>query len=137
MGAAAMRLITVEQLGFAMIPLWVKASAPLTSGTTRGTPGSRRKAELLSMYTASLRRMAGAQTRLCSASTAPRTKSRPAKAVSVVSWTGSSLPAKGSRSPAERRLASRRSSAMGSSYSSRIFRISRPTAPVAPRIPIR
>ena len=73
MGAAAMRLITVEQLGFAMIPLWAKASAPLISGTTRGTAGSSRKAELLSMYTAPLRRMAGAQRRDCSASTAPRT----------------------------------------------------------------
>ena len=47
--ATAMRAMMVQQLGFAMMPLLLKASAPLISGTTRGTSGLRRKAELLSM----------------------------------------------------------------------------------------
>ena len=49
MPATAISAMIVQQLGFAIRPLFLKASVPLISGTTRGTSGSRRKAELLSM----------------------------------------------------------------------------------------
>ena len=49
MPATAMSAMIVQQLGFAIRPLFSKASAPLISGTTSGTSGSSRKAELLSM----------------------------------------------------------------------------------------
>ena len=42
----------VGQLGMEMMPLWSLRSSPLTSGTTRGTSGSIRQAELSSMVIA-------------------------------------------------------------------------------------
>ena len=49
MPATAISAMIVQQLGFAIRPWFSNASAPLISGTTRGTSGSSRKAELLSM----------------------------------------------------------------------------------------
>ena len=85
MPATAINAMMVQQLGLAMIPLCCRASSPLISGTTSGTSGSSRKAELLSMYTAPLFLIAGAKRWLMGPSTAPSTKSRPSKLSSVAS----------------------------------------------------
>ena len=50
----------VEQLGLAMIPLCHSTSSGLTSGTTKGTPGSIRQAEELSTTTQPASRAMGA-----------------------------------------------------------------------------
>ena len=131
--ATAIRVMMVEQLGLAMIPLWLKASAPLTSGTTRGTSGSRRKLELLSTNTAPAFTMAGANFLAMPPPTAPRTKSMPSKLLSQASSTVMSRPLKGTVLPALRALARGRSVFTGKSYSSKTLSISRPTAPVAPK----
>ena len=78
--------------------------------------------------------MAGANRLAISFSAAPNTMSIPAKAWSQASSTVISRPSHGSTSPAERADASRCSSDTGKSRSANTFIISRPTAPVAPRI---
>ncbi len=47
--ATAIRVMMVEQLGFAITGGRDSASCPLISGTISGTPSSSRKAELLSI----------------------------------------------------------------------------------------
>src|SRR3954453_3264478 len=51
MGLRATMSCIVEQFGLAMMPLWASSASGLTSETTSGTPGSRRKAEGLSTTT--------------------------------------------------------------------------------------
>ena len=51
-GLRATTIWMVEQLGLAMMPWWRRMSSGLTSGTTSGTWGSIRKAEVLSITTA-------------------------------------------------------------------------------------
>ena len=87
MAATAIRVMMVEQLGLEMMPLFWKASAPLTSGMIRGTSGSRRKEELLSTKTAPALTMWGANFLAMPPPTAPRTKSMPSKLFSVASST--------------------------------------------------
>ena len=125
----------VVQLGLEMMPLCHFTSSGLISGITSGTSLSRRKALELSTNTAPALTMAGAYCLAMSFSAAPSTRSRPSKALSAAATTSTSPPLKGSFVPALRSLAMGRSSATGNLRSSRIFIISRPTAPVAPRIP--
>ena len=70
--ATAIRVMIVEQFGFAIMPLFSKASAPFISGTTSGTFSSSLKAELLSIYTAPLLIIAGAKRLDIPFFTAPR-----------------------------------------------------------------
>ncbi len=56
----------VEQFGLAIIPLCLNISFELTSGTTNGTSGSARKAELLSITTVPLPAASGANLLLIS-----------------------------------------------------------------------
>ena len=133
----AVSVMMVEQLGFEMMP-WCSFTSPaLISGTTSGTFGSRRKAEELSTNTAPERTIAGAKRSAMSFSAAPRTMSMPAKAASVASSTTMSCPCHDTTLPAERALASRCSSPTGNLRSARIFIISCPTAPLAPRMATR
>ncbi len=69
-GASTGMATMVVQLGLATIPLsmWSRASA-LTSATTRGTPGSMRHAEELSMTVAPASTMRGESWRDASAPT--------------------------------------------------------------------
>ena len=124
----------VVQLGLAMMPLWRRASSGLISGITSGTLGSMRKALELSTNTAPALTMAGAKRLAMSFSAAPSTMSIPSKALSSAGCTVSSRPCQSSFCPAERGEASSRSSSTGKLRSASIFIISRPTAPVAPRM---
>ena len=124
----------VVQLGLAMMPLCFLASSGLISGMTSGTSGSMRNALELSTNTAPALTMAGANLLAMSFSAAPSTMSMPLKASSQASSTAMSCPFQGSSCPTDRSDASRCSSATGKSRSARIFIISQPTAPVAPRI---
>ena len=135
MGATAIRVMMVEQLGFAIIPLWALASSPLISGTTRGTSGSIRKAEELSTNTAPAFTISEEKALAISFSAAPRTISIPSKAEGVASRTVTSSPQKGSFFPALLWEARGISSFTGNRYSSKTFIISLPTAPVAPNMP--
>ena len=132
-----MRATVVEQLGFAIMPRCVSRSSPLISGTTNGTSGAIRKAELLSMTTQPCLLATSANWReLCD----PALKiamSKPLKASGVVSRTVSRLPHAFISRPADLDDASRRASATGNSLCSSRRIISCPTAPVAPRIPMR
>ena len=124
----------VVQLGFAMMPLCFLASAGLISGITSGTSGSMRKALELSTNTAPAFTMAGAKRLAMSFSAAPSTMSMPRNASSQAGFTVRSCPCHWIFCPAERWDASRCSSSTGKFRSARIFIISRPTAPVAPRM---
>ena len=127
----------VVQLGLEMMPLCHFTSSGLISGITSGTSLSRRKALELSTNTAPALTIAGANCLAISFSAAPNTRSSPSKALSEAATTSTSPPPAGSLVPALRSLAMGRSSATGNLRSSKIFIISRPTAPVAPRIPTR
>src|SRR5438132_3906521 len=83
----------VEQLGLAMIPLGIRASAPaFTSGTTSGTSGSMRQALELSTTTAPARAATGLYSRLIAAGVLDRTTSTPANASGRSGSTGYVLP---------------------------------------------
>ena len=129
----ATKVTMVVQLGLEMMPLCHFTSSGLISGITRGTSGSKRNALELSTNTAPAALIAGANRLAMSFSAAPNTISMPEKASSRASCTITSLPLKGVALPALRLLARGRSSPTGKSCSSRIFSISRPTAPVAPK----
>ena len=140
MGLMALRALTavtvmiVEQLGLEMMPWWFFTSSGLISGTMSGTSSSRRNAEELSTKTAPALTMAGANCFAMSFSAAPSTMSMPLKASSQASSIMTGRPSHSTTLPALRLLASRCSSEMGKWRSARIFIISRPTAPVAPRM---
>ena len=124
----------VVQLGLAMMPLCFLASSGLISGMTSGTSGSMRNALELSTNTAPALTMAGANLLAMSFSAAPSTMSMPLKASSQAISTGMSWPFQWTACPTDRADASGCSSSMGKSRSASTFIISRPTAPVAPRI---
>ena len=81
----ATSVIIVEQFGFAIIPLCLKASSGLISGTTRGTLSSSLYALELSIYVAPEALIASVNLIEISFSAAPSTKSSPANASSVAS----------------------------------------------------
>ena len=139
-GLSAITSWMVEQLGLAMmLRLVYPAMAwPLTSGTTRGTSGSMRKCEVLSMTTAP----AAAARGLCTAETlAPgedSTISMPAKSKPARSRTFRTASSPNDSSlPTDLSDASAMTSSAGKSRSARVARISRPTLPVAPTTAIR
>ena len=131
-GLSAITSGVVEQLGLAMIPLWPRRSLALTSGTTSGTSGSMRKAELLSMTTAPCRTASGATSRLTSPLAEMNTISTSLSSSAVTASTSISFPLTLSRLPTDRLDAHKRNSLTGKSRCSRMSRKTLPTAPVAP-----
>ena len=101
-GWAAITRGVVEQLGMEMIPSCHSTSAPLTSGTTRGTFGFMRKAEPSSMTTAPAATACGASSQLTAELAEMKATSTPSKECSVASSTTSSSPPTVMRLPAER-----------------------------------
>src|SRR5438105_13386727 len=123
----------VEQLGLAMIPFGIRASAPaFTSGTTSGTSGSMRQALELSTTTAPARAAIGLYSRLTSAGVLDRTISTPANASGARRSTEYDLPRKSMLLPALRSEARNLIVRQGKSRSIRTCRMISPTAPVAP-----
>ena len=131
----ATSVIIVEQLGLEIIPLFFLTSSALISGTTSGTSSHIRNALELSTNTAPAFTISGANSLAIAFEAAPRTISSPSNAPTSASLTSISCPLKEIFFPTLRALASKRSSPSGKFLSSSIFIISRPTAPVAPRIP--
>ena len=128
----------VVQLGLAMMPLGRSSSAcGLTSATTRGTSGSRRHAEELSITTAPAAATFGAYSRELVAPLENNAMSMPEKSAVAVSSTTTSPPfhgkvrAGGSGRGEEADVARR-----GTSRSARRVRITPPTCPVAPNTPM-
>src|SRR5918995_3129185 len=106
---------------------------PFTSGTTRGTPGSRRYAEDLSTVTAPPRTACGTSSRLAAVPTENRQTSRsPAASASGVASSTVTPPI---TLPAERADAKSRTSSYPRSRSRSTVTV--PTAPVAPTTPMR
>ena len=132
MGLRATTIWMVEQLGVAMMPVLVASASAFTSGTTSGTVGSMRKTLDLSMTVAPAATACGTNSVLTEPPAAKNTRSTPSKEPGPSSRTCTSAPLYGSVRPAERALASRRSSATGKSRSSRMRRTVPPTTPVAP-----
>ena len=135
-GARATVSRIVVQLGLAMMPRCSNAAAGFTSGTTSGTPGSRRKALELSITTAPAPGRHGVPTggrrrhRQRPAPDPPHRSSAPPRV-------GSSGPGRPrDRWPAERGEARGISSATGKARWPRSWSNSCPTAPVTPRTAI-
>ena len=102
----------VVQLGLATIPLAIVASADsLTSGTTRGTSGSIRQADELSITTAPAAAKRGASCREAVAPLEKRAMSMPEGSAVAASSTTTSVPRKASVRPADRAEAKRRQTA--------------------------
>src|SRR5437764_7505840 len=78
-GHTATARTAAVQLGLAISPSWRARSRAFTSGTTRGTLGSMRKAEELSITTAPATRAAGANSRLRPAPALKKAMSTPRK----------------------------------------------------------
>ena len=122
-----------QQLGFATIPACSSARSPLTSGTTSGMPGCSRNADDLSMHRAPAAAAAGTSSRLnCVPIEKKQTSRSPAPSASAVASSTSRSP---SEPPAERLDANVRMFVYPRSR--RYWSVTRPTAPVAPTIPIR
>src|SRR5439155_26627296 len=92
----------VEQFGLAMIPRCLRISRGFTSGTTRGTSGSIRKALELSTTTAPAAAATGLHWRETLAGVLDRTISTPRKARADKDWSGWSSPRKPTVRPALR-----------------------------------
>ena len=91
-GWAAITKGVVEQLGMDMIPWCQSTSAPFTSGTTKGTVSSMRKAEPSSITTAPAATAAGASLWLTSELADMNATSTPSKDFAVASSTTKSFP---------------------------------------------
>ena len=98
-GLSATISCIVEQLGLAMMPLWASSASGLTSETTSGISGSRRKAEELSTTTQPAAAKRGAHAREVVAPAEKIAMSKPWIDSSLSAWTIS--PPSSSR-PAER-----------------------------------
>ncbi len=137
-GCSAATIWMVEQLGFAMTPLCHSMSRGFTSGTTSGTLSSMRKALELSIITAPAAVTASRNWRDTPAPAENSAMSTPSKASGVISCTSRSpagtepQPPNATFLPAERALASARTSAAGKPTSCSTRKNSWPTAPVAP-----
>ncbi len=124
---------SVVQLGLAMIPRGrIRTACGLTSGTTSGTSGSIRNVPELSTTTAPLAAARGAHCSATSSGTSNMATSTPSKASSVSATTSVSSPRTASLRPAERGEAISRISPQISARWDRIWRMTVPTAPVAP-----
>src|SRR5258706_4035850 len=133
-GQSGVMAMMVEQLGLAIMPLWLARASGLISGMTRGTPGSIRNAEELSTTTAPARAAMGANFLEMEPPALKKAISTPWKLFSVSTWTVTFLPLNVIFFPRERADASRRRSDIGKRRSWRQRRNSAPTAPVAPTI---
>ena len=124
------------QFGFAIIPLWLRASLGFISGTTRGTPSSILKAEELSITTAPALAAALPNSFEIFPPALKRAISIPSNELFVSSCMTISSLRKLIVLPADRTEARGLSSLTGKSLLSRQFNISCPTAPVIPTIAI-
>jgi hypothetical protein len=101
-GQSAMAAITAAQFGLAIMPLCVAIFSALISGATRGTAGSIRKAEELSITTAPACTAVGAHCRAVALPVENSARSMRSKLISLSAATGRARPAKGKVLPAER-----------------------------------
>src|SRR3990172_167165 len=131
-GQSAWHRGVVGQLGMEMIPLCPCRSLALTSGTTSGTSGSMRQAELSSMATAPAFTAYGISVLDTSVVAEKKVRSTPRNDLVVASSTSTSHSPTVILRPTERGEASRRSPLMGKLRCTAIFRNSCPTSPVAP-----
>ena len=123
-GIAAM----VVQFGLAMIPLRISEIAcGFTSLTTRGTSGSMRQADELSMTTAPAAAYFGAMAFDVAPPAENSAMSTPEMSASAASSTTMSVPRHGSVLPAERDEARKRTRSIGKSRSSSRRRMTAPT----------
>src|SRR5512135_3485827 len=131
-GLSATTIWMVEQFGLAMMPQCLATSCGLTSGTTKGTSGSIRKALELSTTTAPALAAIGLNWREIDAGVLDRTISTPANASGVSGSIGYVAPAYVTALPALRSDARNLIEPTGNfrSWSRRI--ITPPTAPLAP-----
>ncbi len=128
----------VVQLGLATMPLGMeRSSAALASGTTRGTSGSMRHAEELSITMAPAATNRGASTRETEAGAEHSARSIPERSAVSASSTTTSPSPHGSVEPAERAEARYRMDSTGKWRSARMARRTTPTCPVAPTMAIR
>src|SRR5262245_23250890 len=128
----------VVQLGLATMPLGMLSSAPgLTSDTTRGTSGSMRQAEELSITVAPAAATRGASAFAVTMPAENRAMSMPDQSAVSASSTTTSSPCQGSVRPAERGEAKYLISPTGNERSASTERITPPTCPVAPTTPTR
>ena len=113
------------------------SASALASGTTRGTSGSRRQADELSMTMAPAAARRGASSRDTEAGALHRAKSMPERSAVAASSTTMSSSPQGSVEPAERPEARYRMEVTGKLRSTRIERRTTPTWPVAPTMAMR
>ncbi|CAM5714795.1 hypothetical protein STENM223S_11726 [Streptomyces tendae] len=124
---------SVVQFGLATMPRGrIRSVCGLTSGTTSGTSGSIRNAPELSTTTTPLAAATGAHCAETSSGTSNMATSTPSRASSLSATTSTSSPRTVSLRPAERGEAIRRISPQTSACWDRIWRMTEPTAPVAP-----
>ena len=131
-GLSGITVTMVVQFGQATMPRWPLIACALTSGTTRGTAGSMRKALDLSTTTAPAFTACGAysfdwaEPAEKSAMSTPLNDSGPTLSMRMVS------PLKVTVLPTERSEANARSALTGNLRSSRSLSVVCPTAPVTP-----
>ena len=118
----------VVQLGLAMMPFGTSSSAcALTSGTTRGTSGSMRQADELSMTVAPAAATTGARVFEVAPPAENSAISRPLQSAVAASSTVICRPSKSSERPALRDDANSRMESAGKLRSASIWRITPPT----------
>src|SRR5262245_3098886 len=131
-GQSGTSAVIAEQFGTAMMPLCSLIRRPLISGITKGTPGSIRKADELSMTTAPAFAAIGENRFEGPLPAENSAMSTPSNERSLSSSTTISCPRKASLLPAERLLASAFSRLMRKPRLLRVAMNSAPTAPVTP-----
>ena len=138
-GFSATTSWAVEQLGLAMMFFLEKPrmASGFTSGTIRGTSGSMRQAEELSITTAPARPILSLQARETSPPALISTMSTVEKSKPSMSSHFTLVSPKSIGRPMDLREASACSLSTGNFSSSRMTSISRPTLPVAPTIATR
>ncbi len=133
-GHSAMAATIATQFGLAMMPPWCRIVWELISGTTKGTSGSMRKAQELSITIAPAATARGAHSRARPLPAENSAMSMRSKLLGANASTGNATPAKPKLLPAERGEAIRRRPESGNQRFSRQRISSTPTAPVAPTI---
>src|SRR5262249_30768432 len=131
-GPSGTSAVMAVQFGFAMRPWWSFAASGLISGITRGTSGSIRNADELSMQTVPFAAAAGSSSRDAAPPHDTSATSTPSHHPSPLARTSISLSRNGIREPAERSVANSSRSSRGKARSSSTRVIWLPTAPVAP-----
>ena len=131
-GSSAITKPIVVQFGHATIPRCFSSASGLISGTTSGTFSSSRHVLDLSIAMPPRRATSGARSFESAPVAAKNAKSTPSNASGRASATATSRPAKRTDVPADRPLASARSSPTGNWRSASSWSTTSPTAPVAP-----